>query len=129
MCDSVVSEPNLAHLAQDGYTSAPNYGHHPPDYEVIGRYRFAIKLRQPVNAPGVLRNDFVGQLLNRWNAPSTIWWARSQGTQYPLTGGPVKQPLPSYSATTMMTEAPPQNRAAFSAAVQRFLATRGNRAA
>lgn len=125
---AITSEPSLDRLRKDGYLPLPQVGSHPPDYQVIGRYAFSIKLREPVNAPGLLRNDFVGQLLNRWDAPTTIWWARDQGGTYPLFGGRTQEPLPSYSASIMMTEPPPQNRAAFSAAVSRFLATRGFRA-
>jgi hypothetical protein len=45
-----------------------------------------------------------------------------------MTGGAVNMPLNSYQSQVMATTPPAQNRAAFTAAVQRFLATRGNRA-
>lgn len=125
---AVTTEPSARVVTPDHYVPAPKLGHHPPDYEVIGGYPFQIKVRQCVNAPGVLRNDFVGQLANRWDGPSTIWWGRNQGSSYPLVGGAVYQPLPAYSAQVMAATPPPANRAAFSAAVQKFLATRGNRA-
>ena len=128
-CLSVITEPSEDAVKVDRYVSAPLIGQHPAEWQQIGGYAIpAFQLRTPANAPGVLRNDVVGQLLNRWNAPSTIWWAREQGSTNPLTGGAVNSPLPSYSAQVMNTMPPAQNRAAFTAAVQRFLATRGNRA-
>ena len=125
---AVTTEPSLDRIRIDTYRPYPLIGAHPADFQVIGGYATpAIKVREPVNAPGVLRNDFVGQLANVWDGPSTIWWARNQGSTNPLTGGAVASPLPSYQAQVMATTPPAQNRAAFTAAVQRFLATRGNR--
>ena len=126
---AVTTEPSLDRIRIDTYRPFPLIGQHYSADQVIGAYAIpAIKVRMPANAPGVLRNDFVGQLANTWDAPSTIWSAPAQGKQYPMTGGAVVMPLPSYQAQVMMTTPPPQNRAAFTAAVQRFLATRGNRA-
>ena len=125
---AVTTEPSLDRVRVDTYRPYPLIGTHPPDYQAIGGYAVpAIKVRMPVNAPGVLRNDFVGQLANTWDGPSTIWSAPSQGKQYPMTGGAVNMPLNSYQSQVMATTPPAQNRAAFTAAVQRFLATRGNR--
>lgn len=99
-----------------------------PDFQQIGGYRLARGNRLAVNNPGLLRNDFVGQLLSQWNAPSTIWWGRSQGTAWVNTGGSVYQPLPSYDSQIVNQTPPPANRAAFTSAVKQFLATRGARA-
>jgi hypothetical protein len=128
-CLAVTSEPSRDRVRPDVYRAFPLIGSHWPEYAYIGGYATpAIKVREPVNAPGVLRDDFVGHLYNQWDAPSTIWWARTQGSAVQLVGGSVQQPLPSYSAVVMNETPPPANRAAFSAAVQRFLATRGFRA-
>jgi hypothetical protein len=125
---AVTTEPSLDRVKVDVYRPYPLIGAYPSEAQVIGGYAIpAIKVRMPVNAPGVLRNDFVGHLANTWDGPSTIWSAPSQGKQYPMTGGAVAMPLNSYQSQVMMTTPPPQNRAAFTAAVQRFLATRGNR--
>ena len=125
---AVTTEPSLDRIKVDTYRPYPLIGAHPSEAQVIGGYAIpAIKVRMPVNAPGVLRNDFVGQLANTWDGPSTIWSAPSQGTKYQLNGGAVAMPLNSYQSQVMMTTPPPQNRAAFTAAVRRFLATRGNR--
>jgi hypothetical protein len=125
---AVTTEPSLDAVKIDTYRPFPLIGQHFSPDQVIGGYAIpAIKVRMPSNAPGVLRNDFVGQLANIWDGPSTIWWARNQGGTHPLVGGAVNSPLPSYQAQVMATTPPAQNRAAFTAAVQRFLATRGNR--
>ena len=125
---AVTTEPSLDRVKVDVYRPYPLIGAHPSEAQVIGGYAIpALQVRMPANAPGVLRNDFVGHLANTWDGPSTIWSAPSQGKQYPMTGGAVAMPLNSYQSQVMMTTPPPQNRAAFTAAVQRFLATRGNR--
>lgn len=108
---AVTTEPSLDRVRVDTYRPYPLVGAHPQDSDVIGGYAIpAIKVRMPANAPGVLGNDFVGQLANTWDGPSTIWSAPNQGKQYPLTGGAVNMPLNSYQSQVMATTPPPQNR-------------------
>ena len=62
-CLSVITEPSEDAVKVDRYVSAPLIGQHPAEWQQIGGYAIpALQLRTPANAPGVLRNDVVGQL-------------------------------------------------------------------
>lgn len=117
-------EPSAFATSPDNYVAVDAI---PGNYQV-GRYRLPRGYRRNVNNPGLLRDDFVGSLLSRWNAPPYQWWARNQGQINVNIGGATYAPLPSYDAQIVNTTPPPANRAAYTTAVQKFLATRGARA-